>query len=71
VKGQHSPIKRNPGFKFSPSKAKYLTNNNKDNVDTEVLKQNIGDSSGSDGGGGFRLHKVAGASQVSMGREDV
>lgn len=35
----------------------------------EVLKQNIGDSSGSEGGG-FRLHAMGGPSQVSAQPEE-
>ena len=63
AKGRDSPIKKQPTFKFSPSKSKYLTNNNKDNLNMEVLKQKIGDSSDSDeGGGGFRLTKIGGES---------
>ena len=68
MKGQDSPIKKQPTYKFSPSKSKYLTKQNHENTNAEVLKQNIGDSSGS-GGGGFRMHAMGSPTQAAHQEE--
>ena len=71
VKGIDSPLKasnvaRQATNKFSPSKTKYLTHENKDKLPNQQHFQDhfkkIGDSSDSEDGEqqtGFRLHKMA------------
>ena len=69
VKGIDSPLKANhvanrQSNKFSPSKTKYMTHENKDKLPDQQHFQDhikkIGDSSDSDcEDSGFRLHKMA------------